>query len=1009
MNYLINSTDPNLLVNLINNPLLTNHIKYSYKDIIGNQNNPDYRKYKDETTSLFNKTFFEKNGEDTLNNFTFYLFQKINFDIISNINNHLNIYDENLKHNEDIILVYKGGNVINYYLNKILNVINEQDFNTFINDLSIKKISDTDFSIYIITNDEKRYNLIYYHMSILLYNSLLDIRDSFEKLFNKRFLSHNDSNIFQINKIEQSGNGNINSDKGLIYDGRLGDIYILRDDNYSFLSNENILTIDNLIQIELDKCIFDDIILLDPVKRRSLITSFIIIFIKIFNILDKYKIIDNNKFSLYKDIYTSARYIKILYSISTIINIYFKYYPDRTILTQQRSVKIKDKLIKFLSLYDNINNIINLSRTISNICLDNVLFDLNNFYTTDNIGIFLNDICNKFNENEYRYSTYYDYDYNNSIKPIAKYQMRYNELNDRFNIPGVIVDLVVQPDGNDVSINYERNGNNDHPHTFLSKRNDIILKNIPLIEYNELVSNKEENYHYISVNNIINFIIDGSHLVQFDLYRIKLNLSLSHIVKIDIQKNHDNKKSVIKLNIPSEFLDVSIPNFNDYGLTSIRNKIYNNNKLKYGNFFSRLSFGNRKNILMYNLSYLIQDLSVMLLKQNSFIPWVDVKYTKRISRLVLLSCFLIIKNSIVHNKYLNMKGYLTLMLNDLKSICQNLFSYYNRNTSSFGQSFRNNMIKIGNATRQIGNNNINIINIKEKIDNYIINNPNQILFSEPIIKNFEKNDKYFIFDSDKLNKIMSINNNFNFNLIFGDCFNSLLEFLFRNIIYDIVKPSSLYTLVDYLMNRYKIIFDNDAIKNTYINNIFKIENYKCIKCFTDIFEKVILYMLFNNDPALQSAINRKVINIPNQNLQFGGNNNDNNKSYNISFKNIFQKNEFQKNEIKLKIQKNSITFNKIKIEDIKNIELTYTNTILDSISSTIINKKNTVNYIRKQKIIQFLKKFRINLSKKNKETNTTNLLNQRRNNELSSKNSNSTEKTAIKSSKFQTSKNLKRN
>ena len=125
------------LTNFLNtNPLLTSHIGKTYTDILGKKNYPDSRKYKDETTTQFNETFFKNANRniDNLNNFTFYAFQKINFDIISNINDRLIIRNEYIKHNEDIILIFKGGNIISYYINKILNIISNDNLSSFIKD-----------------------------------------------------------------------------------------------------------------------------------------------------------------------------------------------------------------------------------------------------------------------------------------------------------------------------------------------------------------------------------------------------------------------------------------------------------------------------------------------------------------------------------------------------------------------------------------------------------------------------------------------------------------------------------------------------------------------------------------------------------------------------------------------------------------------------------------------------------------------------------------------------------
>ena len=921
-------TNNNLEDYLNNNPFLTSHIGKTLIDIEGKINFPDFRKYKDETTTQFNKSFFiDQNNNidniDKLNIFTFYTFQKINFNIISNINDNLFNSNEYINHNEDIILLFKGGNIMNYYINNMISTlsINPNDptnsFRSFIKDpngsINVSGVSDTDYSIYILTNDERKFNLIYKYVSDLLYKSLVEIRNIFEQLLNANI--NNIKDFFKIDNIQNLiNNQNFN----------------LVNENEN-IPNKNILKIEYNIIKELDIIIFDDNILQIQSEQNKFIQKFTNISNKIVNILINSQIIkrDNHytfKFSIFKDIYNSARYIKIL---SCILHFFAKY-----IYHLKKIPESSD--FCFISI--NINNIIQQQRIISNSCLNNVLVELNEFYSRNKINTFLNSICTEFNNDNFRKNSFYEYA-PGKLKYIKEYKMKYDNNNGIQILNPVInknnryinynlfnlndLDNRINPSNNYISLNI--------PTTYLSKKNDFILHNIPDINFTEYIqNNKNEYYHYITVNSSINYMIEGSHIVQFDLYRIKLNVLLSHIIEVD--KN--NSKTVNSLNIPSEFIDVSIPKFNDMVLSKFRKKIYDSN-YTYNNFFAKLSFGNKKNIFMYNLSYLIEDLSIVLFSQNNFIPWADSKYNKRLKRITILSCILFIKNSSNNkDRYFKTKVYLLSLNMILKDICKNLYTYYNNNYVI------NPMLPIEYQTELLGiNNNFNIENIKNLINNLISNNNNQHLFDKEIINNFVGNSEYFNIDYNKLNQLINLHDPPNFNLILKDYFNKLFSFLFRNIIYDIVDQNSLYKYIESTIYKYKITFNTKKDKDKFIKEKFRIENYKCLKFFSNIFEIIIMFFLFNNNIDVQNYIDQHGIYLSSGNLLHGGGVLKNNKIISVQNKNIenllfnnkklinhtldnnIYKKEFnsinnKKSKNMIEIKEKSIQFNNVLIEDL---------------------------------------------------------------------------------------------
>ena len=194
--------------------------------------------------------------------------------------------------------------------------------------------------------------------------------------------------------------------------------------------------------------------------------------------------------------------------------------------------------------------------------------------------------------------------------------------------------------------------NNKNKIIKLVKRSNLIIRNIEDYKFNRLLESVEKKYHYVSINSTINNIVDN-HIVTFDLYRIKLNVELPNISisKFDeINKNKlifkSSNNNLYNISIPAEFLDISIPKFNDINLNKFRD---NFNLESFNTFFSILNFTdndiNYLNIITYSLEYLLDDLNLVLFKQNTFMPWIDSKYEKRINRLCCLSLLLIIKNS----------------------------------------------------------------------------------------------------------------------------------------------------------------------------------------------------------------------------------------------------------------------------------------------------------------------------------------------------------------------------
>lgn len=152
-----------------------------------------------------------------------------------------------------------------------------------------------------------------------------------------------------------------------------------------------------------------------------------------------------------------------------------------------------------------------------------------------------------------------------------------------------------------------------------------------------------ESNHYVSINsNIFNDLSGAGHLVAFDLYRIKFNTTLPKILKsgrLDtLSMNAIFQEEELNYNIPSEFIDVSIPKFDDYFLRLFRESYQKTGGrtylIKSLILIGAPSIGIPKSILTLNIDYIIKDLVFTLFNQNNHNPLIDKKYQKRLMRVI---------------------------------------------------------------------------------------------------------------------------------------------------------------------------------------------------------------------------------------------------------------------------------------------------------------------------------------------------------------------------------------
>lgn len=159
------------------------------------------------------------------------------------------------------------------------------------------------------------------------------------------------------------------------------------------------------------------------------------------------------------------------------------------------------------------------------------------------------------------------------------------------------------------------------------RRNSFIIRSINDLDFYKKENISNEKVHYITYNNIINVFRCGNYIgVNFDLVRIKFNIVVKGSLEKYIDIKNENKVENI-VNIPSEFLDISIPLFGDYNY---------NHTLRYDNVI--LTSGeNKLQVNAYNLRQICDDLSFILFRQQYYCPWIDNKYEKRVVRFMYFS------------------------------------------------------------------------------------------------------------------------------------------------------------------------------------------------------------------------------------------------------------------------------------------------------------------------------------------------------------------------------------
>ena len=152
---------------------------------------------------------------------------------------------------------------------------------------------------------------------------------------------------------------------------------------------------------------------------------------------------------------------------------------------------------------------------------------------------------------------------------------------------------------------------------------------------------------YYSFNETNSFVANNNKLSIFYLHRLKINTTLYY-------KTKDNKLGFF--NCPSELIDISIANFDDW-------KIQNVDFTKY---FKKYNYNNKVLFYSYTIYGILLDL-INVLSEAPF-PWYTFKYEKRIVRIIIFLFFYIINN---FKDVLNIINTLSFDFNSIKLVTDN--------------------------------------------------------------------------------------------------------------------------------------------------------------------------------------------------------------------------------------------------------------------------------------------------------------------------------------------------
>ncbi len=806
-------------------PSLLKFITSEKKDFNDTMNKNKQRILKDNVTDAFVQTFFT-NDEDITKMLVDYQYHFLHYKIMNEINisllntripnrNGVAIDGRNLhplKHNEHIILNFKGGSTMYYLFKNIITSIDiTEDIVNQIRDNF--KISDIDLSLTIETEDNVRYYQIESIITQLVIKYMEELTNRFECILLKTVTNNspeinqliNDNRYINRNNVLEVNNITIIENPQPIFPSQA--IYLLKYaiNNYKLKFNpELILNADPNVQRDY----LDDIVRFYKQFANFDENNPVNFEFKTLDILELTLLLE---FVTYVGVLNYNRRIRflvdfqamtLLYSIK--IKRFIDYLLNNRYMYLLNNLYSEEKLRAFIQRIN--DNLINVNNSLINKAITS--------YNNENAAhLFRPRECNNpiihtangdyYNEYKYLYETksgmtsYYNIPTNDNIIP--------NNINieGRPNFALIPQDNSFYPY---LLVSSDNLGENHENITGFKTR----LGNVP-VNLNGLVKNfdytrNRNNVHYVALNKSIMTLDDNGFLLAFNLCRIKFNVTVSNIIqKVNVEDNNCPAANVNSYSIPSEFLDVSINTKFD-SFHNVTKEIEEHNRGMIFNFSMPenpgFEYGSHSRIMSYNLKTFAADLNNILFNQQK-IPWLDNKYSKRLLRLMFY-LFNVQHKHYMENQVTNIFSRITNQITILNNFINSLDT--NIDTNKFTPE---NIINGNNAVITIEDNG-RPLDFQQVVNQFIDNLsiPNTIIY----------------INSDNIIDIILSNK-------------TMSEFLMLKSIYKYGDGFYTFTII-YIMVIYKLSIDMNDCRN---RNLGDIARNKIINKYADIIK-----ILYNN-------------------------------------------------------------------------------------------------------------------------------------------------------------------
>jgi hypothetical protein len=683
--YIKESNDLDNSAALNNTPSLLKFIVSEKKDFIDNMNENKFRGIKDSVTDAFVNTFFiGPTNYEKLNMLLDYQYHFIYFNIMSEINSYLmhqgpsnrrghKIENENLytlQYNEHILLNFKGGSTMYYLYDNIIEHLRGQGMDiTQFNDIKdYFKISDIDLALNIETDNSYRYFQLESIVSYLLTRILEDLTNKLEFMY----LNTICSNLADGHNTDPTITDKITDIKTSLNLVNLG----------NQLAALNIIIVPNASRVYPD--IYQMKSVINNLKRELSLAITQVNFTAALNFIQQF--IEYNVLPL------NIRLQSVdMLEISLITEfVTYMTHIDYTLIADGANHHL-NMISIHLTLKKYGNHLLNVK----------YYYLLNNFYNTDKFDTFIDSIktrlqeintrslvkakesyvserapggrvrtriCNTAVETDVVDNRNYFQDYRYFTETKSERKSHYNLVsnnaeitNDKINFSGR-ENFFLRPQDSSkfpyVIVTSEYTGLNSADIKDLKQKIiNVAAGNKVKVTFphgeKELDFTNQTNVHYLSINKSI-FMENNRYVTTFNLFRIKFNVTLTDLIEsISINKltNDCEIAPDSTTNTPSEFLDVGVGSKDDTFHSVVDEIEEHHNGIVFNITYNPGSvpvvYGNQSRILSYSIQTFAADLNNVLYCQQK-IPWLDLKYQKRLFRL-LFYIFNVLQNEHAEN------------------------------------------------------------------------------------------------------------------------------------------------------------------------------------------------------------------------------------------------------------------------------------------------------------------------------------------------------------------------